>query len=198
VLAAPEILWTTITVPHWYGEPERVVEIISDTAVWYHTGLPPVPIRWVLVRDPLGKFEPRALRCTDLEVAPQQVLAWFMLRWRVEVTFQEARAHLGLETQPQWSDLAIARALPRPCWDCSRWLPCWPTGWVLRKGCRYARPRGTRKRSLPSLMLWDALAEVRKSLWSQAHFPMSPSQTEIVKIPKPLFDRLTEALRYAV
>jgi DDE superfamily endonuclease len=58
VLAHPETCWTRARVPGWYGEPERVVEIASDTAVWYHTGLPPVPLRWVLVRDPLGKFDP--------------------------------------------------------------------------------------------------------------------------------------------
>jgi ABC-type uncharacterized transport system permease subunit len=71
-----------------------------------------VPLRWVLVRDPLGKFAPQALLCTDLAVAPAQILAWFVMRWQVEVTLQEARAHLGLETQHQWSDLAIARTTP--------------------------------------------------------------------------------------
>jgi hypothetical protein len=60
----------------------------------------------------LGKFEAQALLCTDQEVAPEQVLAWFVLRWRVEVTFEEVRAHLGVETQRQWSDLAIARTTP--------------------------------------------------------------------------------------
>jgi hypothetical protein len=33
--------------------------------VWYHTVKPPVPIRWVLIRDTLGKFEPQALLCTN-------------------------------------------------------------------------------------------------------------------------------------
>jgi len=74
--------------------------------------MPVVPVRWVLVRDPLGRFDPQALLCTDLEHAPEQVLRWFVQRWRLEVTFQEARAHLGVETQRQWSDLAIARTTP--------------------------------------------------------------------------------------
>jgi hypothetical protein len=80
----------------WYGEPERGVEITSATAVWYHSGMPPLHIRWVLVRDPQGKFEPQALLGTDLSVEPVQILEWFVLRWRLEVTWLEARAHLGL------------------------------------------------------------------------------------------------------
>ena len=74
--------------------------------------MPPLPIRWVLVRDPQGKFEPQALLCTDLTVEPVQILEWFVLRWRLEVTWQEARAHLGMETQRQWNELAIARTTP--------------------------------------------------------------------------------------
>src|SRR3954463_14879317 len=71
-------------------------------------GPPPgtrVPIRWVLVRDPSGEKKPQAFLCTDLDADPVDVLRWFVRRWRVETTFEEARLHLGLETQRQWSDL---------------------------------------------------------------------------------------------
>ena len=71
-----------------------------------------MPIRWVLVRDPLGRFDPQALLCTDPNQDPLQVLRWFVQRWQLETTFQETRAHLGVETQRQWSDLAIARTTP--------------------------------------------------------------------------------------
>ena len=43
---------------------------------------------------------------------PLQILEWFVLRWRLEVTWQEARAHLGMETQRQWNAQAIARTTP--------------------------------------------------------------------------------------
>jgi DDE superfamily endonuclease len=112
VLANPATGWQTVTVRGWYGEVERVVELVSATAVWYHSGMPPWPIRWVLVRDPQGMFEPQALLCTDLTGEPVQILEWFVLRWRLEVTWQEARAHLGMETQRQWNALAIARTTP--------------------------------------------------------------------------------------
>ena len=71
-----------------------------------------MPIRWVPVRDPLGKFDPQALLCTDLVQDPVQVLRWFVQRWQVEVTFREVRDPLGVETQRKWLDPAIARTTP--------------------------------------------------------------------------------------
>jgi hypothetical protein len=104
--------WVRVTVPGWYGERERVVEICSATTVWRHAGLPALPIRWVLLRDPQGCFDPQALLCTDPDRHPLQIIRWFVRRWQVEVTFREARDHLGVETQRQWSDQAIARTTP--------------------------------------------------------------------------------------
>ena len=94
-------LWKPITGANWYGSGDRTVEITSKTAVWYSTGLFAVPIRWVLVRDPKGEFKTQALLCTDLEADPQKVVSWFMMRWQLEVTFQEVRRHLGFESQRQ-------------------------------------------------------------------------------------------------
>jgi hypothetical protein len=108
----PSIVWTPTTVEDWYSSGKRTVEVDSATAVWYSTGLPPVPIRWVVVRDPQGEFTTQALLCTDLGASPEQVLRWFVLRWQMETTFQEARRHLGIETQRQWSELAIRRTTP--------------------------------------------------------------------------------------
>ena len=50
--------------------------------------------------------------CTDLAATPRQIIEWFVPRWNIEVTFEELRAHLGVETQRQWSDRAIARTTP--------------------------------------------------------------------------------------
>ena len=74
--------------------------------------MPPVPIRSVLIPDPEGRFVPQALRCTDLSADPVQIVSWFVLRWQLETTFPEVRTHLGVETQRQWSDLAILRTTP--------------------------------------------------------------------------------------
>jgi hypothetical protein len=43
----------------------------------------------------------------------------------------------------------------------------------------------------------DAIALVRRCLWSSYHFEMSKSKTDIVKIPRSLLERLTDAMCYA-
>jgi hypothetical protein len=108
----PSTAWKQATVEDWYGSGERTVEVAYATAVCYSTGLPAVPIRWVVVRDPQGEFATQALLCTDFGASPEQVLRWFVLRWQMETSFQEARRHLGVETQRQWSEMAIRRTTP--------------------------------------------------------------------------------------
>lgn len=88
------------------------VDVISETAVWYSTGLPAVPVRWVLIRDPQGEFEPQALLCTDLAAEPGRIISWFARRWQMEATFQETRQRLGFETQRHWSERTIRRTAP--------------------------------------------------------------------------------------
>src|SRR5215208_4380838 len=104
--------WKCLTVQDWYGEKKRMIQITSKTAVWYHSGQPPLPIRWVLIRDPKQIFKTQALLCMDLSVSAEQILQWFVRRWQVEVTFHEVRTHLGVETQRQWADLSIVRITP--------------------------------------------------------------------------------------
>ncbi len=112
VLADPNTVWSRVTVKEWYGGRSRELEVASDTAVWYYSGLPAGPIRWVLVRDLSGGSEPQAFLSTDLAATPERILGWFVSRRRMETKFQEVRAHLGVETQRQWSDLAILRTTP--------------------------------------------------------------------------------------
>jgi hypothetical protein len=88
------------------------VEIASQTAVWYSTGLFAVPLRWVLIRDPKEGFKPQALLCTDLDADPEEIVRWLVMRWQLEVTFQQMHRHLGFESQRQWSDMAIRRTTP--------------------------------------------------------------------------------------
>ena len=101
VAADPQTTWATITVARWYGRGERTIEVVSDTEVWNQTGLPSVPLRWVLIRDPRGQADTQALLCTDGTGAPDQIVAWFVQRWQLEVIFEEVRRHLGVETQRQ-------------------------------------------------------------------------------------------------
>jgi len=88
------------------------IEYTHGTALWHHGGKPIVPILWVLVRYPDGRRGPEAFLCTDTSADPRDVLDCFNRRWAVETTYEEARAHLGMETQRQWSDPAIFRTTP--------------------------------------------------------------------------------------
>ena len=105
-----------------------MIELTSGVALWYRGGYPSVHMRWVVVRrleEPLG---PHALLCTDIDADPLQIVQWYLLGWQVEVTpyqvrsrlFAELRAHLGMETQRQWSERAIARTTPHSL-VCSAW-----------------------------------------------------------------------------
>ena len=112
VLADPATEWTRVDVSEWYGKGEREMEIATATALWFHGGLPGVPVRWVLVRDPEKKLDPKAFLSTDQELNPIEILRYFLRGWQIEVTFAAVRRHLGVETQRQWSDRAIARTTP--------------------------------------------------------------------------------------
>jgi hypothetical protein len=191
--ADPATAWAAVAVANWYGEGPRTVEVASDTAVWYHGGLPPVPIRWVLVRDPQGRFATQALLCTDPATDPAQVLAWFVLRWQLEVTFEEARRHLGVETQRQWSDLAILRTTPALLG-----LFSLVTLWAhprMERPCDLVRQAAWYHKPLPTFS--DALALVRRELWAHTAFCMSASDPDMQEIPRAFVERLTDALCYA-
>jgi hypothetical protein len=110
-LARGDTPWVSAEVA-WYGGHRKVLHVISRTALWHTAGLDPVAIRYVVVRDPLGQVRDAAFFCTDVGRSPEEILAWAVQRWSLEVTFEEVRAHLGVETQRQWSDLAIARTTP--------------------------------------------------------------------------------------
>ena len=110
-LARRDTPWDSVEMA-WYGGRRKALRVFSRTALWHATGLDPVAIRYVVVNDPDGQVRDAAFFCTDVDRSPEQIPAWAVQRWSVEVTFEEVRAHLGVETQRQWSDLAIARTTP--------------------------------------------------------------------------------------
>lgn len=103
--------WEEIEVD-WYQGQRKKLLVFTRTALWYRPGYDPVAIRYVISRDPEGKLLDEVFACSDLQTPLAQIINWVVMRWSVEVTFEEARAHLGIETQRQWSDLAIARTTP--------------------------------------------------------------------------------------
>jgi len=193
VLAAPATPWRRVAVPGWCGEGERVVEIHSSTAVWRHGGMPVVPIRWVLLRDPQGRFDPQALLCTDLTRGPLQIVTWFVQRWQVEVTFREVRGHLGAETQRQWSDLAIARTTP-----CLLALFSVVTLLAARlsPGARLAVATAAWYRKKHPTFA-DTLAAVRRHFWAEQGFLTSRRASEAKKLRPALREGIVYARCHA-
>jgi len=191
-LVDPKTDWQRVNLA-WYGRTTRSVELASGTAVWYHAGLPVVPIRWVLIRDVAGKFEPQALLSTDLSLSARQIVEWFVLRWQLEVTFEEARAHLGVETQRQWSDLAIVRTTPVLLALFS--LVTLFAHQLLQRQELPVRQAAWYQKAVPTFS--DTLAYVRQQLWPVSISWMSGAKDDVVIIPKALFERLTDTLAYA-
>ena len=185
--------WQSVVLKDWYGQGDYTLLMTSHTALWYRPGKPAVPIRWVLVKDPTGHFRTQALLCTDLTADPCQILNWFRLRWQVEVTFQEVRAHLGVESQRQWSPLAIARTTPALMavfsivtvlahqWQANQPFELPQTAWY--------------QKSLPTFS--DALALVRQYLWQSQIFQRSQNDNDMIKIPREIFNTWSDLLCYA-
>ncbi len=188
----PATGWEPWTVT-WYGGVARGVELATGTALWYTPGEDPLPIRWVLLRDPLGEFEPQAVFGTDLAATAVQIVEWFVLRWSEEVTFAEARAHLGVETQRQWSELAIARTTPVLLGLFSLItllahrltegtpLPVRTAAWYTKTEATFA----------------DVIAVVRQHLWSTVKFPTSTAKSGVIPIPSAVLHGLVDTLCYA-
>jgi hypothetical protein len=193
VLADEDTTWSKLIIESWDGDAPREVEVATDTAVWYHSGKPPMRLRWVLMRDPHKYFEPQAWLSTNLDHTPQQILTWFIRRWTMEVTLEEARAHLGMATQRQWHERAIARTTPALLSLYS--IITLTAHQLLQKESTIVRVTAWYAKIRPTFA--DALASVRRHLWDHLHFSTSPHETDMIKIPRVLFDRFIDVVCYA-
>ena len=192
VLADPKTAWSRVAV-RWYDGAERQLELASGTAVWYHNGMEPLPIRWVLTRDPAGQLEPRAYFSTRPEDEAATIAAEFVKRWPIEVTFEEARAHLGVETQRQWSDLAIERETP-----CL--LGLYSVVALIGEVLHRASPIAIRTASWypkAGATFSDVLAAARRECWGFLDIRTSPRDASCAEIPRSQLDRLLNAVCYS-
>jgi hypothetical protein len=175
----------------WYGREIRRLQLATGTAVWYKSGKPPVAIRWVLVRDPKGRCAPIALLSTDLTLEARQILRYYLRRWSMETTFQEARLYLGVDGQRQWNGLAVARTTPLRLGLFSfvalivQRQPAWQQS--LRRSAWYQKAQPT---------FADALAQVRRALWGQLGFWLSEAAVDKQKPTHVLFEHVAELLAY--
>jgi hypothetical protein len=176
----------------WYDGRRKVLDWTTGTALWYSTGTAPLPIRWVLVRDPAGKLPMRAYFSTDLEQPAPAIIADVVKRWAIEVTFEESRAHLGVETQRQWNDLAIERTTPallglfsliallgRALYPDGH-LPLPQSAWYHKTEASFS----------------DVLALVRQALWGNFNYQTSAVDPDMVLIPRADLQRLAYTVCY--
>jgi hypothetical protein len=181
--------WETVEVD-WYGGQRKPLWVFSRTALWYTPRLPPVAIRYVLVADPEGKLRMEAFFCTDLGATPVEILQWVVMRWSVEVTFEEGRAHLGLETQRQWSDLAIARTTPVLL---ALFSLVTVMALQLRQGGQIPVPvTAWYHKTEPTFV--DCLALVRQHLWRAQYLMNSAPKADIMQFPREALDLLIHGL----
>jgi hypothetical protein len=191
VLQDPETVWQKLTLD-WYGEGERTLEMCTGTALWYRYGSDPLPIRWVLTRDPLGKRPPKAIFSTDPTQTAEQIISDFMKRWSLEVTFEEGRAHLGIETQRQWSDRAIERSTPL-LFGLYSLVTLFGRALHPNGHIPVAQAAWYRKHTATFL---DVLALVRQHLWGYGTFPTSAADPGVVLLPRSTLERLSWAVCY--
>ena len=184
--------WEDVEVD-WAGGHRKQLWVFSRTALWYTPGLPPVAIRDVVVADPEGKLRMEACFCTDLQATPEQILAWVVMRWSVEVTCEEARTHLGLETPRQWSALAMARTTPVLLglfslvtvlalqWSGDGQIPVPVTAWYHKDEPTFS----------------DGLALVRPHLWRARSSVHSTLQGACMQFPQAALDLLIHGVPLA-
>jgi hypothetical protein len=197
--------WAHMTVPGWRtkdGSMDRDVDVATGTALWNSHAMT-VPVRWVLTRDPTGRAETRAFVCSDPQRTALDILTWYAMRWAVEVSFEETRRHLGVETQRQWSDLAIQRTTPLLLGLFSL-VTLWASELAERAGKLPVLGAAWYKNPDPTFS--DGLAAVRRTLWAEEaarpilwrdDFPTWRSRPRTAEKPRPLQQRLTELMSYA-
>lgn len=185
-LEATNTQWQTCVILQWYGQQQKTVQIITGIALWYKSSYPIVPLRWILIKDPEEQLDPVALACTDLDMSAQQAINYFVRRWAVEVTFEETRAHLGVESQRQWSDKAIARTTP-----VLMALFSLVTLWAdkLRRNNNLHVPTCTwYQKSHPTFS--DAIASVRVQIWRNQKLLTSYLEGDVNNLKASLWERL--------
>jgi hypothetical protein len=184
-------VWHTCEVT-WYGQRPATIELATSTALWHADGSAPLPLRWVLVRNVPGHRPPLAVFCTDPSASAEQIVSWSVDRWHIESTFEEVRAHLGVETQREWSTRAVGRATP-----CLLGLfslvvllahALYPEDLPTRRAAWYPKAEPT---------FIDALAAVRRHLWASQNQPSLDRVAGPANSPQSVVELLVEAACYA-
>jgi len=191
-LSRSDTPWESIEVT-WYGGTRKALHVLSRVGLWHARGLDPVEIRYLVVRDPEGELRDAAYFCTDVDQTAEQILGWVVQRWSLEVTFEEVRMHLGVETQRQWSDLAIARTTPvllglfsvvtllASGWDAEGSLSAKGAAWYAKGSVTFS----------------DCIRLARQKIWRLRISDGSRNGAESRQLPESLLEALIQGLSAA-
>jgi hypothetical protein len=181
--------WEAIEVD-WYGGQRRQMQVFSRTGLWYTRGQDPVAIRYLLARDPAGELPDAAYLCTEERSLPVEILSYVVQRWSVEVTFEEARAHLGLETQRQWSDLAVARTTP-VLLGLFSFVTLLAVQWH-QAGLLVAEQTAWYEKECPTSS--DCIRLARQQIWRSRITGPSRQMTDVLQLPPTLLEAIVHGL----
>lgn len=169
------VKWKRVVFSDWYGQKDKTMLYCTGKSIWYKGRHYRLPVQWVLLKDPEGKEEPVFIMTTCFAITPKEMIINFVGRWQIEVTFAEVRRHLGVETQRQWSPLAIERTTPMLmglfsicCLFASRLyelsqLKPQTTGWYKKQHLTFS----------------DVLFAVRDRIWEYRQYSILPSTPDL-------------------
>src|SRR5262245_15794213 len=163
----------------WYGGGTRQVEVVSATGHWHKSGRGLVPIRWVFVHDLSGTHRDEYFYTTDHDLTPAALITLYTGRWNIETTFQELRAHLGLETTRGWCRQTVLRMAP-----CLLGLYS-VIAWLYDALPESQRHGAVQWRGKATVTFSDALSAVRRWLWSESVLPQASPGAAVTKLPAP-------------
>jgi hypothetical protein len=172
------VKWKQVVFEEWYGNKDKVMLMTSGEAIWDSNKGVRVAVSWVLLKDPEGKLEPVLLACSQPSCDPVDMVRFFVRRWRVEVTFAEVRRHLGVETQRQWSDLAIERTTP--ILMAIKSITCLLAKGIFERGKLEIKTAAWYPKA--HFTFSDILAAVRKYIWANNNFPTSSYEADVGKL----------------
>jgi hypothetical protein len=183
----PVTVWMELEVPWYHGKAKRV-EVATGLSLWHRTGSEPVALRWVLVRCPLGSFRACAY-FASCDMSPEALLASYILRWNLEVTFAEVRSQLGFETQRGWADKTIERSTPCLFGIFSLVVllaqRLHPVELPIQRAVWYDKEQAS---------FSDALAAVRMHLWTHQNYSDSSPDPQMQPIPISIWNALLRAV----
>lgn len=163
----------------WYGATQRRVEVVTAIGHWYKNGEGLVPVRWVYVHDLNGTHRDDYLFTTNVNLSAQEIIEAYTRRWNIETTFEEMRAHLGLETTRGWSRWTVLRAAPCLFGLYSVVALLY---WSLpRKHTEGAKLRWEGK---TGTTFSDAITAVRRWLWTTWAFKTAGHKDAFAKLPR--------------